>query len=1152
MGGGAKNYTQFLKFLGDKKPFGSPFQMDFPDPSLHKFANYVPMHDKGRQCNDTDPKYRCSCVDCAASCPELPEVVDSEDCTVGVLPCLSFAVIIVYAVFLGLLVTAFTSHAALKRRSQQKNDRLRLLQDAAPSDDEDEADMMEDATMLNHPQQHYFVNDFLDRVFYTIGRFCAEFPALVMGFSVFVVLLLSLGWIRFSVETDPVRLWVAPDSAAAVEKEFFDASFGPFWRIEQAFLVNDTKYQDSGEAGPVLSYDTLRWWFDVESRVQRLIAFDGGATFDEICYKPTGDACVVESVTGYFGGSFAKVDPYSWQDDLLKCVEQPVACLPDFQQPLRPDLLFGGSYDNVLNAEAIVVSWIVENHQVGTKKEKRAAEWEESLKNLLRAVQEEARDKGLRLSFNTEMSLEEELNKSTNTDAKIIVISYLVMFLYSSLALGSTTVALKSIFRNPANALVQSKFMLGVMGIVIVLMSVSASVGLFSAAGVKVTLIIAEVIPFLVLAVGVDNIFLLAHEFERVNINHAEKSIPERVAKTLGRMGPSILLSATTETVAFALGAFVGMPAVRNFAAYAAGAVFINALLQVTMFVSVLSLNQRRMESSRADCIPCITIQNADSPFANGDLAYAVDDEGPIDYFIRKIYAPAILNGKAKIIIMTVFLGIFTAGLALLPDVKLGLDQRIAVPSDSYLIDYFNDLDHYFNAGPPVFFVTKDLNVTERVHQQELCGRFSTCKEYSLANILEQERKRPEISYIAEATASWVDDYFLWLNPSLEDCCVDGSQTCFADRDPPWNITLYGMPEGEEFISLLERWLKAPTNEDCPLAGQAAYGDAVVIDKQEVTIPASHFRTSHSSLHTQSDFIEAYRSARRIAREISAQNDNAEVFPYSKFYIFFDQYLSIVRLSATLVGAGLAVILVLTTCLLGSITTALVVTLTVLMTVVDILGTMALANVSLNAVSLVNIVICTGIAFEFCAHIARAYTFPSRAALERAPRQYLQHRHNRYINNNGSSGGGIGNRSSQQVFKRQQQQQQQNGSSSISMGAFSSPTDKDCRAWAALVNVGASVFSGITLTKLLGVVVLAFTRSKIFEIYYFRVWVALIGFAALHALVFLPVALSLLGGVGTYLCSIDYYNPCYENNISVLLLFSHPFLSKKEIKLPSN
>ena len=124
---------------------------------------------------------------------------------------------------------------------------------------------------------------------------------------------------------------------------------------------------------------------------------------------------------------------------------------------------------------------------------------------------------------------------------------------------------------------------------------------------------------------------------------------------------------------------------------------------------------------------------------------------------------------------------------------------------------------------------------------------------------------------------------------------------------------------------------------------------------------------------------------------------------------------------------------------------------------------MAVAGVSLNAVSLVNLIICVGIGVEFCAHIARAFTFPSSLIMEKARSKFR---------------------------------------------------NRDARAWAAIVNVGGSVFSGITLTKLLGVCVLAFTRSKIFEIYYFRVWLALVIFAAIHALVFLPVALSFFGGDG--------------------------------------
>ena len=194
-------------------------------------------------------------------------------------------------------------------------------------------------------------------------------------------------------------------------------------------------------------------------------------------------------------------------------------------------------------------------------------------------------------------------------------------------------------------------------------MSVSASVGIFSAAGVKVTLIIAEVIPFLVLAVGVDNIFLIVHEFERVNISHPDEEIDARVAKALGRMGPSILLSASTEAVAFALGIFVGMPAVKNFAIYATGAVVINALLQVTMFVSVLALNQRRVESKRADCFPFIKVKAAQH---NGSGGYEAEDEGPIQKFIRKHYAPALLEKKTKAAIVVGFLGLFAAGLALI------------------------------------------------------------------------------------------------------------------------------------------------------------------------------------------------------------------------------------------------------------------------------------------------------------------------------------------------------------------------------------------------------------------------------------------------------------------------------------------------------
>jgi Niemann-Pick C1 protein len=1066
IGGGAKNYADFLGFLGKKSFVGSPFQINFPRPSNYPEDGMYGQDMKPKKCNDEDGDFRCACVDCPASCPKLPEITEAGSCHVGLLPCLSFGAILIYSVLMLLLATAIFGHIAYAKHTRRKSERLRLLQDAAPSDDEDEGDMVHNGAMYDRPQTNYWINSVCDGAFSRLGYTAAKFPAITIGVSILIVGLLSLGWIRFEIERDPARLWVSPTSAAAQEKSFFDESFGPFYRAEQVFLVNDT---NPAGPGPVLSYETLAWWIDVEDRVSRLKGSNTKASLDDVCFKPTGDACVVQSVAAYFGNDIKTVTPTSWKERLRSCAASPVNCLPKSQQPIESTMILGGlngTEDDVADASAIIVTWVVRNAAEGSPEVERAMDWEASLKDTLLQLQEEASERGLRLSFSTEISLEQELNKSTNTDAKIVVISYIIMFFYASLALGSTTLSLRSVLRNPATSLVESKFTLGVVGILIVLMSISASIGLFSAAGIKVTLIIAEVIPFIVLAVGVDNIFLIVHEFERVNISHPDDMVEFRIAKALGRMGPSILLSATTETIAFALGAFVGMPAVRNFAVYAAGAVFINAVLQVTMFVSVLALNQRRVEDQRADCFPCIQINSAGvqlgSSNGNGiSRSYEGSDEGTLQQFIRKTYAPTLLGKKMKVVIMVIFLGIFTAGIALIPEVSLGLDQRVAIPDDSYLIPYFNDLYDYFESGPPVYFVTRELNVTERKHQVQLCSRFTACEQQSVTNVLEQERKRPDISYIANSAASWIDDYFRWLDPDLP-CCIEDGEACFSNRVPEWNITLYGMPEGGEFIHYLQKWVASPTDQDCPLGGQAGYSDAVVIDAERDTIPASHFRASHTPLRSQEDFIAAYASARRISDGLSEKN-GLEVFPYSVFYIFFDQYSTIVRLTATLLGSALALILAVSCLLLGSVKTGIVVTVTVTMIVVDIIGTMAVFNVSLNAVSLVNLVICVGIGVEFCAHIARAFMFPSRAVMERARDKFR---------------------------------------------------DRDARAWTALVNVGGSVFTGITITKLLGVCVLAFTRSKIFEIYYFRIWLALVVFAAAHALIFLPVALSLVGGDG--------------------------------------
>lgn len=1049
IGGGAKNHKEFLRFLGQKSIVGSPIQIDYPD-VVPKYIQ--PANESTRNCDDIDERYRCACVDCPGSCPTLTDVGNpAETCHIGFLPCLSFYVLILYVVSLVILITTYLLGAARTYRITQTS-RLPLgSRDGTGSDDEDQGLLAPDHSI----EKSFVLDNFLQSLFYRLGYSCAEYPYGTVGICFLLVGLLSLGWIRFSIETDPVRLWVSPDSVTAQEKDFFDTTFGPFYRTQQLFLVNATSPQTS-----VVSYENLKWWFELEDQISSLTV--EGIALEDVCLQPTGDACVIQSVTGYWRGASHPLTEESYAHYLESCAAQPVTCLPPFQQPLKPNTILGGYEDGVLQSKALVSSIVLEN-SLNTSRIARAAVWENELKLTLLEAQKTARTRGLALSFSTEVSLEQELNKSTNTDAKIVAISYLVMFLYASLALGG------NVFRG-RRSLVESKFSLGFFGILIVLLSILASVGLFSLFRIKVTLIIAEVIPFLVLAVGVDNIFLICHEFGRINVRYAEKTIEERVATTMSHIGPSILLTALSETVAFALGSAVGMPAVKNFAIYAAGSVFFDAVLQLTMFPAALAIDQRRIESNRMDCVPFIRINNISTDH--------IEDEGYAARFIRRRLAPYLLRPYVKAAVLLIFATLSAIALALFPSVQLGLDQKIALPQDSYLIPYFRDLEQYLGTGPPVYFVIRGANTTERSVQQAMCGRFTTCQEFSLANILEQERKRPESSYLLEPAASWIDDFLYWINPSLEMCCrvkISDEQTfcsvddaertcrpCLASESQTWNVSMHGLPEGVDFLRYAHVWLDAPSTEDCPIAGKAPYSDAVILDDDSISLVASNTRSFHVPLRTQSDFINSFAAARRISEEISSHT-GLDIFPYAVHYIFFDQYATIVRLTFGLVGSALLAVLIISTILLGSFVAACLVSLTVTLMIVDIVGIMALWGISLNALSLVNLVICVGIGVEFCSHFARSYMLPTSQFVGRL--------------------------------------------SSIGR-------DREQRVWHALVSVGSSVFTGITLCKFVGVVVLAFTRSKIFEIYYFRMWLALVFVAASHGLIFLPVLFSIIGPAG--------------------------------------
>merc|ERR1711997_1129227 len=99
----------------------------------------------------------------------------------------------------------------------------------------------------------------------------------------------------------------------------------------------------------------------------------------------------------------------------------------------------------------------------------------------------------------------------------------------------------------------------------------------------------------------------------------------------------------------------------------------------------------------------------------------------------------------------------------------------------------------------------------------------------------------------------------------------------------------------------------------------------------------------HTILKTSKDYYSALRWARKLSAEIedminiTNEADKVKVFPYSIFYVFYEQYLTMWEDTLTSLGISLGAIFVVTFLLMGlDLTSAIIVLFTVLLILVNL------------------------------------------------------------------------------------------------------------------------------------------------------------------------------------------------------------------------
>lgn len=1080
----------WLNYMGTTNNGQAPFDIFFTladDKVTIQNKTLDPLNTKPKKCSEAPfpNSTACSCQDCEAMCPpKPPPVVPPGRCHIFHIDCYDFAFSIVFATFVLVFGSAVICYNIVVQDSLRMEDSgdgqkttnfmfWRVGPAAARNQQKHERlNSISENELSCRERLGARVENFLERMFYRWGCICAYHPYIVSAVVLLIAGGLCGGIANFTVTTDPVKLWSSPSSRARTEKNYFDSHFGPFYRTEQVIISRPDNKSHFEYANKNFSNIFDKTFMHEVLNLQNAIAdlqaeYDGSVvTLEDICFAPLApdnSNCTIQSVLNYFQNSAQMLDKvgedqWGWpsgdyRDHFLFCVQSPFSlndttdlhtpCLGTYGGPVFPWVALGGYEDKEYqSAKAFVITFLVNNH-LDEGENGPAKAWEKQFVEFMKEYV--ARHPDISIAFNSERSIQDEIERESEGDIVTILASYLIMFGYITITLGQ--------YKSLDRILVDAKITLGLAGVTIVLLSVGASLGFYSILGVPSTLIIVEVVPFLVLAVGVDNIFILVQTYQREMVKE-EETLEDMIGRVVGHVGPSMLLTSLSESLAFFLGALTMMPAVRVFSLYAAMAVLFDFLLQITVFISLLTLDAKRQEAARLDVACCVGTNAGKRKPHNGILFT----------FVSKYYSKFLMKEWVRPIVMVVFVGWWCASGALTSRVNIGLNQALSVPTDSYVLNYFNNLNKYLSVGAPVYFVVEDgYDYSSYDSQNHICG-VAGCDTDSL---VEQAHTAAltQGTYIAEPVSSWLDDFFVWSTSPA--CCRmyngTGEFCPSIEKDPscvPCELhdLQKGRPVGESFDKYAPWFLKDNPNINCAKGGHAAYGPGVDLVKrkhQEDRVGASYFMTYHTILKDSHDFIEALKSARtisdRMTASLSSSGHKKRVFPYSVFYVFYEQYLTIVENALLNIAYCLAAILFITFILLGfDLWSAIIVVVTIVMIIVDITGMMYLWDIQMNALSLVNIIMAIGISVEFCSHIIRAFTVSVL------------------------------------------------------------PTRKE-RAKFALDYMGSSVLSGITLTKLGGIIMLGFSQSQLFEVFYFRMYLGIVVFGATHGLIFLPVLLSYVG-----------------------------------------
>ncbi|CAB9529332.1 Pick C1-like protein 1 [Seminavis robusta] len=298
-------------------------------------------------------------------------------------------------------------------------------------------------------------------------------------------------------------------------------------------------------------------------------------------------------------------------------------------------------------------------------------------------------------------SFDDEFDRAVANDLPLMPAAFIVMSIFCCIVFAQWD-------------RVRSQSLLGFGAVVGVLFSVFTSYGIFFLAGVPMTSA-TQIVVFVMFGIGLDDAFIISGSYSRTD---TKKDPVQRVADTIDDIGLSIALTTLTSALAFGLGCISSITAVYWLCLYAFPTIIIDFLYQITFFISLIVIDERRIQRNKIDCLVCIDagnkytenqkqIENQEAQDDGDKPEQQLAEKPSLSSRFMDMYARFLLRPFVKGVVVLAFAALLGACIYGTTQLRQEMDFIDLVPSDSYVKDYFDFLDAHspsVGIGADVYF----------------------------------------------------------------------------------------------------------------------------------------------------------------------------------------------------------------------------------------------------------------------------------------------------------------------------------------------------------------------------------------------------------------------------------------------------------------